>query len=61
MQENPRFLSTSVPDFPALYFVCGTGKGRSTLGKAMGCLLYAHKLGFAEYCRSACVALWLWW
>ncbi|XP_070185653.1 paladin-like [Littorina saxatilis] len=47
-KENPRFLSSSVPDFPAVYFVCGTGQGRSTLGKAMGCLLYAHKMGFLD-------------
>lgn len=48
-KENPTFLNSSeVASFPVLYFVCGTGKGRSTLGKAMGCLLHAHKVGFPE-------------
>lgn len=37
--------------FPALYFVCGTGKTRSTLAKTMACLLYAHIAGFPSTLR----------
>ncbi|XP_025089894.1 paladin-like [Pomacea canaliculata] len=37
--EDPRVFVEAKFAFPALYFVCGTGKTRSTLAKTMACLL----------------------